>query len=104
MSEAIVNSTICGFVHHIKGELKGDKILIDIDTDCNKIKNMSPMEIPMKETFDIKENYVINKAQELKCSSNCLVPCGILNICRLESGLLSKFMAKQCGSISIEFK
>ncbi|WP_292487343.1 hypothetical protein [Methanohalobium sp.] len=104
MSEVTVNSTICGFVHNIKGEIKGDKILVEIDSDCKKIKQMSPMEVPMMDTFDIKENYVINKAQEAKCSATCLVPRGILHVCRLEAGFLAQSLVDKSGSISIDFK
>lgn len=82
--------------------MKGDKIIVDIETPYEKIKKFSHMEIPMMET-DIKNNYVINKAQEAQCSSNCLVPCAVLNLCKLESGFLAKSLVKKAGSISIEF-
>lgn len=98
-----MNSTICGFVHKIHGNKKGNKIIVDIDTPCEKIKKLSHTEIPIMETLDIKNNYVIDKAQEANCSSNCLVPCAILNLCRLEGGFLSKSLAKKAGNISIEF-
>ena len=98
-----VNSTICGFVHKIRGNKKGNKIIVDIETPCEKIKKFSHMEIPTTEILDIKNNYVIDRAQEANCSSNCLVPCAVLNLCRLESGFLAKSLAKKAGSISIEF-
>jgi hypothetical protein len=104
MFEVTVNTTICGFVHHIKGELQGDKIVVNIDTDCDMVKRMSPMEVPMMDTLDIKENYVMNQAQKAKCTPTCLVPCAIINVCHLESGFIAKSLAKKCGSISIEFK
>ncbi|WP_300607950.1 hypothetical protein [Methanohalophilus sp.] len=104
MSEVTINSTICGFVHKVSGKRKGKNIIIDIETDCEKIKKMSHMEIPMDQTLDIKDNYVLTKAQEAQCSSNCLVPCGILHVCRFEMGILSESLAKKSGSISIEFK
>jgi hypothetical protein len=62
------------------------------------------MEIPMDQTLDIKDNYVISKAQEMNCSSNCLVPCGVLHVCRIEMGLLSETLAKKSGNISIDFQ
>ncbi|MDY9925234.1 hypothetical protein [Methanosarcina sp.] len=34
----------------------------------------------MMETLDIKNNYVIDRAQEAQCSSNCLMPCAVLNL------------------------
>jgi hypothetical protein len=61
------------------------------------------MEIPIKEIMDIKDNYVMDRAQEAKCCSNCLVPCALLNLCRLESGFLAKSLAKKAGSLSIVF-
>ncbi len=104
MTEVTVNSNICGFVHKIHGKRVGKNIVVDIETDCEKIKKMSHMEIPMDQTLDIKDNYVISKAQEMKCSSNCLVPCGVLHVCRMEMGLLSPSLAKKSGDISISFE
>jgi len=103
LTEITVNSTICGFVHKISGIKKGNRIIVDIETPCDKIKKFSHMEIPIMEILDIKDNYVIDRAQEANCSSNCLVPCAILNLCRIESGFLAKSQAKKAGSISIEF-
>lgn len=57
----------------------------------------------MDQTLDIKDNYVMTKAQETKCSANCLVPCGVLHVCRMEMGLLSPSLAKKYGDISISF-
>ena len=104
MSEVIVNSTICDFVHKIHGSKQGSKLVVDIETPCEKIKQISHMEVPIKEILDIKDNYVMNRAQEAQCCSNCLVPCAVLNLCRLESGFLAKSLVKKAGSMSIEFK
>ncbi len=102
MTEITVNSTICGFVHKICGQKKGKFITVDIDTPCEKVKKFSHMEVPMREILDIKNNYVIDRAQEAGCSSNCLVPCAILNLCRIESGLIARSLAKKAGCLSIE--
>lgn len=103
LAEFTVNSTICGFVHKIRGNKKGNKIVVDIETPCEKIKKFSHMEVPMMEIMDIKNNYVIDRAQEAKCCSNCLVPCAVLNLCRMESGFLAKSLVKKADSVSIEF-
>ncbi|AAM31950.1 MAG: hypothetical protein AAGU10_11945 [Methanosarcina mazei] len=103
MTEITVNSTICDFVHTIRGSKKGSKIVVDIETPCEKIKKFSLMEIPVNEILDIKNNYVIDKAQEARCCSNCLVPCAVLNLCKLECGFLARSLAKKAGSLSIEF-
>lgn len=103
LAEFTVNSAVCGFVHKIRGSKKGNKIIVDIETPCAKIKKISHMEVPMMEILDIKNNYVIDRAHEADCSSNCLVPCAVLNLCRMESGFLAKSLIKKAGSISIEF-
>lgn len=103
MTEITVNSNICGFVHKIRGSKKGNRVIVDIETPCEKVKKFSHVEVPVMEILDIKNNYVIDRAQEAKCCSNCLVPCAVLNLCRMESGFLAKSLAKKAGSISIEF-
>lgn len=98
-----VNSAICGFTHTITGRLDGKNIVIDIETPCAKIKTMSHMEIPMMETMDIKDNYVMDRAKEAQCTPGCIVPAGILHVCRFEMGMISKTLAKKVEKISIDF-
>ena len=104
MTDITVNSTICGFVHEIQGELNGKEVAIDIDTPCEKVKQISHLEVPMMEVFDIKDNYVMDKAKEAKCCSTCLIPCAILHACKIESEFISKSLVKKSGPLSIEFK
>ncbi len=61
------------------------------------------MEVPMMETMDIKDNYVMDMAKKARCTPGCIVPSGILHICRLETGMIAKSLAKKAGPISIEF-
>lgn len=51
----------------------------------------------------IKENNVMTKAQELHCSGNCLVPSGIMHVCRIEVGFLTESLRKRAGGVSITF-
>lgn len=102
-SNVTVNSTICSFTHKIVGKLDGKNIIIDIDSNCENIKKMSHMEIPIEETMDIRDNYVMNKAHEVGCTATCLVPCGVLHICKMESGMLSKSLAKKMKTVNINF-
>ncbi len=74
---------------------KETKLLLILKPPCEKIKKFSHMEVPMMEILDIKNNYVIDRAQEAQCSSNCLVPCAVLNLCRMESGFLAKSLVKK---------
>jgi hypothetical protein len=103
MTDITVNSRICGFTHKIHGEKNGKKINISIETDCTKVKKLAQLEVPMMELFDIKENFVIGEAQKARCCATCLVPCGILHVCNLESGFISQTLAKDAKNLSIEF-
>lgn len=76
---------------------------MDIKTPYEKIQKMAHMEVPIKEILNIKENYVINEAQKAQCSANCLVPCGILNLCWLEAGFIAKSLAENADKLTISF-
>ncbi|MDG6244600.1 MAG: hypothetical protein QCH31_09485 [Methanolobus sp.] len=56
------------------------------------------------ETLDVKDNYVMNKTQKSHCCPVWITPIGILYICRLEPGMLSKSMTNQVVVMTIEFK
>ncbi|AGB48619.1 hypothetical protein Metho_0346 [Methanomethylovorans hollandica DSM 15978] len=103
MTEVKVNSKICGFTHIIRGKMNGQNIIVDIDTPCEKIKEISHLEVPMMELFDIKENIVMQKAREARCTSTCLVPCAVMHVCFIEAGFMSGTLTKKMGSISIDF-
>ncbi len=103
VAKATVHASICGFKHVIEGKRNGNNIIIHIKTMCEKIQKMSHMEIPVTEIMDIKENYVMNKAREVQCSSNCLVPCSVLHVCRIEAGLLTQSLCEKVGGVSITF-
>lgn len=103
MTEVKVNSKICGFTHVIRGIKDGQNIIVDINTPCEKIKKMSHLEVDMMELFDIKENTVMEKAREARCTSTCLVPCAVMHVCCIEAGFMSGTLARETGSINIDF-
>jgi hypothetical protein len=105
MSQATVHSTICGFEHIIQGKRDGKTVIIDIKTPCEKIQRMSHIELTVKEVIgmEVKDNPVMAKAQESHCGTNCLVPCGIMHVCRIEAGLLAESLCKRVGGVSITF-
>lgn len=103
MTEVKVNSRICGFIHVIRGRKEGQKIIVDIDTPCEKIKKMSHLEVDMMDLFDIKDNHVMEKAKGARCTATCLVPCAVMHACCIESGFMSENLARDAGVLSIEF-
>ncbi|MEZ5335346.1 MAG: hypothetical protein R2741_08960 [Methanolobus sp.] len=101
-SSVKVNSRICGFKHQINGQLEGKEIITDIQTDCAKVAKMSHMEIPKKQTLNIKENYAMDKAKDT-CCSMCIVPAAVMYVCKLETGMISPNLAKKAGTVDIDF-
>ena len=97
-----VNSSVCGFTHNITGQLEGKNVITDIETECKKVESIAHMEIPMMQTLNIKENYVMDQAKD-SCCATCIVPAGVLHVCKMEMGMLSKTLAKQSERVSIEF-
>ncbi|WP_094228832.1 DUF6951 family protein [Methanolobus psychrotolerans] len=104
MTGITINSRRCGYVHEVSGKIDGNKVIIEIDTLCNVVKNISRMEVPLEGILGIKDNYVLEKASHAPCCDTCLVPCAVLHLCRLEAGYMSKSLVKDVGNISIEFK
>lgn len=103
MVDIRVNSNICDHRHEIHGEKNGKEISIDVKTGCPKIRELSHLDVPMMQLFDIRDNYVIGKAKDAKVCATCIVPSGILHACSLEAGFISKKLAKKAKNISIEF-
>lgn len=103
MTEVKVNSNICGFTHVVRGKKDGQKIIVDIDTPCEKIKKMSHLEVDIMDLFDIKDNIVMEKAKDARCTATCLVPCAVMHICCIEADFMSSTLAKESGNLSIEF-
>jgi hypothetical protein len=101
-SSVKVNSKICGFKHTISGQLEGKTVMTDIETDCSKVAKIAHMEVPKKQTFNIKENYVMDQAKDT-CCVTCIVPAAVMHVCNMELGMLSKKLAKQAGAIDIDF-
>lgn len=102
----IVNSTICNYIHKINGKVEGKKMIIDINTPCKKVSELSHIEVPVEELYDTTytDNQIFQKAKEVKLCSTCLIPCGIMHICRLELGTMSKNLVKKTESLRIDFE
>ncbi|MDP2216901.1 MAG: hypothetical protein Q8J68_06420 [Methanolobus sp.] len=103
-TEVTVNSNICNLTHRIKGENKGETIEISIESPCDKIQSMQHMEVPVMEIFGFRDNCVVRMAEEAGCDVTCIVPCAILHVCHIESGMMSRSLVKQAGNISIAFE
>ena len=43
---------MCGFSHTIMGRVEGDRIIIKIETPCEKFKELNCLEFPLQELPD----------------------------------------------------
>ncbi|KKG13671.1 hypothetical protein EO98_05555 [Methanosarcina sp. 2.H.T.1A.6] len=94
-----VSSCMCGFSHTIMGRVKGDRIIIKIDTPCEKFKELTYLEFPLQGLPDNQSNLTMEMERQtdcslectkecaLDCTRGCLIPHAVFNICRIERKL-----------------
>lgn len=105
-SKVKVNSRLCGFVALIEATEKDDATYdIKVDSPCEKIKKFAKglENLTLVDIADWPNSAVQRKMLEMKLSPACLIPSGILNAARIEAGLVSKSLAEEVKSVSIEF-
>ena len=64
MTEMKVSSYICGITHKIMGRVEGDRIIIEIDTPCEKFRDLSHLEFPLQEMYDTQEKLSLEMARK----------------------------------------
>lgn len=103
-TEVKVNSRICDHIHSVRATKDGKKIIVEVDTSCEKIKQMSGLEVSKMELFDMKDSSIMERAKESKVCATCIVPAAVMTACHIETGFISKNLAERAGSVSMEFK
>ncbi len=92
MTKMKVSSYICGITHTIMGRVEGDKIIIEIDTPCEKFRDLSHLEFPLQEMYETQDKLALEMARKtecnmecaLDCTQDCLIPPAVFNICSIE--------------------
>ncbi len=92
MTEMKVSSYICGITHTIMGRVEGDRIIIEIDTPCERFRDLSHLEFPLQEMYDTQEKLSLEMARKtecnmecaLDCTQDCLIPPAVFNVCSIE--------------------
>jgi hypothetical protein len=105
-SKVRVNSKLCDFVALIEATEKDDCTYdIKVDSPCEKIQKFAKgiENLTLVDISDWPNSKVQKRMLEMKLGPACLVPSGILNAARMEAGLVSKSLAEQVKSISIDF-
>lgn len=77
MTKISVSSRICGTKHTVKGRVEGNKIIIEIETPCEKFREFTYLEIPIQELVDIEKNLITEMERQVNCSFKCMKECAL---------------------------
>lgn len=106
MIKISVSSCICNSNHMITGRVEGDRIIIKIDTPCEKFRESGCLELPLYELPEDQNNLILEmegqigwslnctKECALDCTRQCLIPPAVLSVCNIESELAKKELAE----------
>ncbi|AKB79860.1 hypothetical protein MSHOH_3377 [Methanosarcina horonobensis HB-1 = JCM 15518] len=106
MTKINLSSRICGISHTVKGRVEGDKIIIEIDTPCEKFRELSCLEIPVQRLPDNEINLVKEMEKQMNhslectrecamdCTGQCLIPSAVFDVCLIEKELTEEELVK----------
>lgn len=77
MTQISISSRVCGTDHTIKGRVEGGRIIIEIDTPCEKFREFACLEIPVQELSDIEKNLISEMERQMNCSFECTKECAL---------------------------
>ncbi|MDD3042255.1 MAG: hypothetical protein PHV51_04480 [Methanosarcinaceae archaeon] len=88
MTKISISSKFCAHTHTVSGKVEWNKIIVKIDTSCEKFKGIPNLEFPIMEFSKTREKKIIELAKYRKtdCSRKCPIPYAILNVCNIEKG------------------
>lgn len=100
MVKVCVFSRICSVSHDVIGKIEGSRIVIKIDTPCEKFRKHFHLEFPLHKLpqskcdiiqemeRQIKCSFECSKECALDCTEQCLIPPAVLEVCNMEKGLV----------------
>lgn len=102
MTKISVSSRICGLSHTVTGRTEGDRIIIEIDSPCEKFREFTFLEFPLQELPDNQDNIVLEMERQINCSfectrecaldctRKCLIPGAVFKVCSIENKLTKR--------------
>lgn len=106
MTKIKVSSCICGFIHTIMGRGEGDKIIIKIETPCEKFRELSCLEFPLQGLPENQNDLTLELERQtdcslectrecaLDCTGQCLIPSAVFDVCIIEKELAEARLVK----------
>jgi len=101
-----VSSCMCGFCHTVTGRVKGGRIIIKIDTPCEKFQELTCLEFPLQELPENQSELTLELERQtdcslectrecaLDCTRGCLIPNAVLNAVSIGKKLAKKKLAE----------
>lgn len=101
-----VSSCMCGFCHTVTGRVKGGRIIVKIDTPCEKFRELTCLEFPLRElpenqselTLELERqtdcSFECTRECALDCTRGCLIPNAVLNALSIGKNLAKKKLAE----------
>lgn len=102
MTKIILSSRICGLSHKVTGRTEGDRIIIGIDSPCEKFRKFTFLEFPLQELPDSQDNITLEMERQINCSfectrecaldctRKCLIPGAVFKVCSIENELTKR--------------
>ncbi len=103
MSSVTVHSRVCDYVHAVTVRKHGNMLVASVTSDCPNVQGLDGLTISVMDIGNIKDNPIMERAQESGCSATCLVPCAIMNACWLETGMMAESLCRLVKDITITF-
>jgi hypothetical protein len=77
MIKISVSSCMCGFCHTVTGRVKGGRIIIKIDTPCEKFRDLNCLEFPLQELPENQSELTLELERQTDCSLECTKECAL---------------------------
>jgi hypothetical protein len=106
VSKVKVDMTLCSHETMVEARDRGDgTVELTFESDCDDIRHYAKLlvSVTSDEYSKIKGSKIIELAESAGMTPTCLVPAAVFNVCWLETGMISKNLAKQMESICIHF-
>lgn len=106
MTKINVSSHICCSNHTVMGRIEGDRIIIQIETPCEKFRGLTCLEFPLRKLPDNQSSLTLEMERQMDCSlectrecaldctRECLIPPAVLDVCSIEKELAETKLAK----------
>ncbi len=108
MAVVVVKMNFCKKTHKITVKMKDDgNLSLHVATDCPEVKYYAEClgdTITMEDITSIPTSKILCPENLEKVTMTCLAPNGIINAAWLETGMMSKRLAKEVGENVISFE